>query len=104
VIEHVLQVSKQLFFIIYDFLNFCGDEQVSEYTIIAKRYKLARKIPHTLMRFSLLFELASKLGVSALQTGPLPRQFVNAPFGFFQPGGLLLGLLARILLISSGLR
>jgi hypothetical protein len=25
-IEHVLQVSKQLFFIIYEFLNFCGDE------------------------------------------------------------------------------
>jgi hypothetical protein len=34
-IEHVLQVSKQLFFIIYKFLNFCGDEQVSEYIIIA---------------------------------------------------------------------
>jgi hypothetical protein len=34
-IEHVLQVSKQLFFIIYEFLNFCGDEQVLEYTIIA---------------------------------------------------------------------
>jgi hypothetical protein len=56
------------------------------------------------MRFSLLFELASKLGISTLQAGPLLRQFVNAPCGFFQPGGLLLGLLARILHISGGSR
>jgi hypothetical protein len=56
------------------------------------------------MCFSLLFELALKLGVSTLQVGPLPRQFVNAPCGFFQPGGLLFGLLAHILHISGGSR
>jgi hypothetical protein len=96
-IQHVLQISKQFLFIIYEFFKFCDDKQVSDHGVIDCGYNFENQIQRTLMVFPLLLESALELGDGLLEADPLLHQLVDTPGGLLQLHCPLISFLAHIL-------